>query len=399
MDYDVFFSISQTPVDGRMPTEAEMFRNFFREVEAADRLGYGVAWVAESHLSTEVQRRHPDPVVPHWRGEVGLNTDIFQLAHQVFRRTRRIEVGSAVMSLLVNGGPIAAAERVAAFAALHGVDPGEGRRLHVGFAAGRFEFMYRAHGVVPRGPVEEAAWPALKGKVFAEATEVFLRLLRGEALSSEQLRPPVLRRADFRDEAQWARVLEAAGRPGAERVELARRWGFDELQVVPRDWRRELVQLVIGSHEPTLQEEANRLLPVRVFNLSITRSEVIEDTHRRMARAYHPDGGPWRRGYMPRTVMVFLDEDPGRARERARTALSAYWTALEGTLDPRRVEQAADNALVGDAGEVARQAVDRFHPEDRLMLWFDFFDHDCDRVIAGMEGFMRQVRPRVEELR
>ena len=36
MHFDIFFSISQTPVDGYMPTEAEMFRNFFEQVEAAD---------------------------------------------------------------------------------------------------------------------------------------------------------------------------------------------------------------------------------------------------------------------------------------------------------------------------------------------------------------------------
>ena len=106
MKYDVFFSISQTPVDGGAPSEAEMFRNFFEQVEAADRLGYSTAWVAESHLSSEVQKIHPDPVIPHWQGEVGLNTDILQLAARVFARTERIEVGSAVLNLLANGGPL-----------------------------------------------------------------------------------------------------------------------------------------------------------------------------------------------------------------------------------------------------------------------------------------------------
>src|SRR5262245_33842179 len=147
MDFDVFFSISQTPVGGRTPSEAEMFANFFAEVEAADRLGYGVAWIAESHLSSEIQKRHRAPVIPHWQGEVGLNADFLQLAHHVFRRTRRIEAGSAVMNILVNGGPIAAAERIAVFCALHGLDAGERRRIHVGFSQGRFEFMNRAAGI------------------------------------------------------------------------------------------------------------------------------------------------------------------------------------------------------------------------------------------------------------
>ena len=114
MEFDIFFSISRTPVAGHLPSEAEMFRNFFEQVTVADELGFGVAWVAESHLSTEVQKRNRRPVVPHWQGEIGLNVDLPQLAQRVFATTQRIEVGSAVMNIVCNGGPIAAAERGAA---------------------------------------------------------------------------------------------------------------------------------------------------------------------------------------------------------------------------------------------------------------------------------------------
>ena len=132
MRFDIFFSISQTPVNGRTPGEAEMFRNFFAQVEAADALGYETAWIAESHLSSEVQKRNRNPVIPHWQGEVGLNADFLQLAHKIFQRTRRIEAGSAVMNILTNGGPIAAAERAAVFCALHGLDPNEMRKINIG---------------------------------------------------------------------------------------------------------------------------------------------------------------------------------------------------------------------------------------------------------------------------
>ncbi len=409
MEWDIFFAISQTPVGGVCPGEAEMYENFFEQVEAADRLGFGVAWIAESHLSSEVQKRTSHPVIPHWEGEVGLNVDFLQLSQHIFRRAHRIETGSAVMNILCNGGPIAAAERVAAFVALHGLDPGERRRIHVGFAAGRFDFMNRASGIVPRDAVEEAAWPALKGKIFAEASEIFLRLLRGEVLRSDQVRSTSLCRADFRSDEDWSRVLEAAGRadepPEGVTLNILRRWTFEDLKIIPQDWRRELLQLVIGSHDPTLQEEVNRYLPVQVFNLSITRPEIVEDTHRRLSVAYHTDGGIWRRSYMPRTTFVFLNEQTGlspterrrAAREESQEALGAYWTALEGTLDPKKVENAAENALVGNAEDVAEQILERFHPEDRLMLWFDFFNHDCDRVISNMENFMGKVRPLVEK--
>ena len=108
---------------------------------------------------------------------------------------------------------------------------------------------------------------------------------------------------------------------------------------------------------------------------------------------------------MPRTTFVFLNAQPGlspeeqsrAAQDEARVALSAYWKALQGTIDPKRVEKAANNALVGNPAEVAQQMLDRFHPEDRLMLWFDFFNHDNDRVVANMEAFMGSVAPRVQD--
>ena len=116
MRFDVFFSISQTPdTSGRTPSESEMFSNFFNQVELADELGFGVGWVAQAHLSTEVQKRNSKPVVPHYPGEVGLCTDFFQVAKEMFARTSHMDVGSAVMSILASGGPIAQAERAVSY--------------------------------------------------------------------------------------------------------------------------------------------------------------------------------------------------------------------------------------------------------------------------------------------
>jgi len=406
MPYDIFFSISQTPVQGHLPTEAEMFRNFFDQVVAADELGYGTAWIAESHLSSEVQKTHQRPVIPHWQGEVGLNVDFLQLAHHIFARTKRIHAGSAIMNILCMGGPIAAAERVAAFCGLHGLDPAERRRIHVGFAGGRFDFMNAASGVRPRDALEIKAGRAWKNAIFGEAAEIFVRLLQGETLRSDDIPAPALHRQDFRSDEAWAELCAMAGTSG-DMIPLRRFWEFEPLKIVPQDWRRELLQLVIGSHDPRLQEYVNQFSAVQVFNLSITRADIIEDTHRRMAAAYHPSGGPWQRAYMPRTVFVFLNERDGlspeqrrsAAHDEARDALGAYWTALEGTLDPNKVERAADNALIGNAEDIAREIVDRFHPDDRLMLWFDFFNHDSQRVIENMARFMERVAPRVRELR
>src|SRR5438045_2450524 len=197
MEFDVFFSICQTEAGGILPDERTMFANFFDQVELADRLGFGTAWVAESHLSTEVQKENPGAVITHFVGEIGLNTDILQLAHRVFARTQRIGIGSAILNILCNGGPIAHAERIRTFLALHGLDPDERRILTIGFASGRFPFINIPYGIVPRNAVEEAAWPVVKNKIFEEATEILLRLLQGETLNSSMIAPRFLRRSDF----------------------------------------------------------------------------------------------------------------------------------------------------------------------------------------------------------
>jgi alkanesulfonate monooxygenase SsuD/methylene tetrahydromethanopterin reductase-like flavin-dependent oxidoreductase (luciferase family) len=384
VEFDIFFSICQTEVDGYLPDERTMLANFFEQVELADRLGFGTAWVAESHLSTEVQKTNPGAVIPHFVGEIGLNTDILQLAHRVFARTTRIGIGSAILNILCNGGPIAHAERIKTFLALHGLDPEERRTLTIGFASGRFPFINVPYGIVPRNPVESAAWPVVKNKIFEEATEIFLRLLKGETLNSTMIAQRVLRRGDFRSEEDWQRVLEAHGQY-VDEVPLAPRWTFPNLKIVPQESRMDLLRLSIGSHDPALQAFANTFLPVGVFNLSITPGKEIEETNRRMQTQYH--GGGWERRLMPRTVLVFPNEAD------ATKALSNYWRALEGTLDEEKVRRATNNALVGDAEAIARQMRERFDPADRLMLWFDFNNHDSKRVMQTMDDFMTKVAP------
>ena len=62
MEFDIFFSISQTPdSSGHTPSESQMFTNFFDQVKIADDLGFGVGWVAQAHLSTEVQKTNNKP--------------------------------------------------------------------------------------------------------------------------------------------------------------------------------------------------------------------------------------------------------------------------------------------------------------------------------------------------
>ena len=164
------------------------------------------------------------------------------------------------------------------------------------------------------------------------------------------------------------------------------------LRVIPREAPLDSLRLTIGCHDLETQIFANRFLPCGVFNLSITPAPQIEATHQAMQKAYHPAGGAWTRAHMPRTVLVFLDPSPARAREKAQKAMENYWRAIEGTLDPERVRNAVDNALVGDAAQVRDELQKRFHKDDRLMLWFDFNNHDNEDVRRAMREFGEKVR-------
>lgn len=410
MMHDIFFSISQTPdVNGVTPSEKQMFDNYFQQLKHADKLGFGVGWIAQAHLSTETQKSNSMPVVPHWKGEVGLCTDFPQLAMESFRQTERIEIGSAVVSILASGGPIAQAERIAnTVQFLSMMD--DSRKLYVGFSAGRFEFMARPYGITPRNDWESVAWKALRGQIFLEASEIFLRLLKGEIISSDQIRKTVLTRSNFRSDEDWLAVQEAYSKDNevkdVESIIIPNRYNFEAISIIPQQWNRDQLQLVAGTHDPVAQEFVNTILPVRVFNLSITSPEVIDSTHKRMAENYHPDGGIWQRSYMPRTSFVFINDEPDLTDEEkseaanieAQQALQAYWNALEGTIDPDKVSKAANNALIGNPFEIAEQIIDRFHPEDTIMAWFDFFNHDSERVCRNMTAYMTKVVPLVEQM-
>lgn len=380
MKSDIFLSICQTEVDGYMPSEKVMFKNFFDQVDLADQLGFGVAWVAETHLSCEIQKSSPLAVIPHFKGEIGLNTDILQIAHKVFARTKKIEVGSAIRNILCNGGPIAHAEAVKTFLALHALgtkgDENESRKINIGFAAGRFDFSNRPYGVLPRNEIEKKNWQQVKNKAFMEATEIFLRLLRGENIS----------RADVP-----TYKLETKDDDNGKTIEPF--WNFEKVGVIPFDVRQDLLSLTIGTHDPKAQELANKFLPVGVFNLSITPPAVIEETHKRFEKIYHRDGGPWRRDLMPRTCLIYIDKDRQKAKTMAERAWANYWKAMEGTIDNKKVQEAVSNTLAGDPVEVTELIKQKYHPDDRLMLWFDFNNHDNESVKRSMKLFFEKVQP------
>jgi hypothetical protein len=204
----------------------------------------------------------------------------------------------------------------------------------------------------------------------------------------------MLTRQDFRSDQDWENVITAHG-ARTDVIEVPSFWVFDEVGVIPFEAPLENLRLTIGAHDLDTQIYANKFFPCGVFNLSITPSAQIEKTHEAMKKAFHPSGGSWTRAHMPRTVLVFHDPSTARAKAKAQKAMETYWKAIEGTLDPEKVRNAVDNALVGDSDAIAAEAKRRFHPDDRLMLWFDFNNHDNEDVRRSMRAFFEEVAPKL----
>ncbi len=427
MKFDLFLSICQTEVDGYLPSEAKMFQNFFNQVELADQLSYGTAWVAETHLSCQIQKENRNAVIPNFKGEIGLNTDILQLASLIFSKTKKINVGSAIRNIICNGGPIAHAEMIRTFLFLQTYSAQPDRILNVGYAAGRFPFSNTAFGFYPKTALEKKFWEPIKNKYFSQGSEIFLRFLTGEKLSSQDLSPTFLRRTDFRDPEDFQKALSlcdlthesgasqpqfnhfldqsspqtSIGFPREEYILLNPHWSFEKVGLIPQDVSLKNLKLTIGSHDPLIQNEANRFLPVGVFNLSITPESVIDETHIRMRQKFHPHGGAWKREYMPRTVMLYLNDDTAvsdaenssRAQQKAQRAWENYWTAMEKTLDPEKVKKAVSNTVAGNPAQVLELLKLKYHRDDQLMLWFDFNLHDNEEIRKSMICFENKIAP------
>ena len=60
------------------------------------------------------------------------------------------------------------------------------------------------------------------------------------------------------------------------------------------------------------------------------------------------------------------------------------------------MENAENNALIGDPETIIHQMKERFHPDDRLMLWFDFHNHNNQNVKENMSIFMEKIAPKFQ---
>jgi hypothetical protein len=279
------------------------------------------------------------------------------------------------------------------------------RELKIGVASGRFPYINKPFGIVPRTPVEKILWPQYQQLIFLEALEIFLRLSRGEVMSSGQVTQHRIGRGLFRDDRSWeaaclALMQQGAALEGDGSWAYAARWDFEPLQLVPASdlasgdpWLR----FVLGSHDPMARDLGWSLADLDLFNLSFTPPDAIDRVHQVMFDKARSTGRVWHRSRMPRTVLVFIDRDPRVARERASQCFDTYIEAMRGTVATPDKDFLLDRALIGDSAMI-REALQPghpkgFHPDDRLMLWFEFNQTDGDGVVRQMRQFAEEVMP------
>jgi alkanesulfonate monooxygenase SsuD/methylene tetrahydromethanopterin reductase-like flavin-dependent oxidoreductase (luciferase family) len=393
MIFDLFHSISDPVVKGKRLGATKSLENFLSQVELAENLGMDTVWCAESHFSSEVQKKTSVGCIPEFFGEVGVNCDSFQLFHLIHARTKRINLGTGIHNIVGgSGGPIASADRVNFLSFANENFFKTPRELRIGVASGRFPYQNTCFGVIPRDETEKDIWPVAKRLVFLEALEIFLRLLSGETLKSENVTVPTVSPQDL--EKELKNQAENLRKKYVFPLTLQRRWEFESLKLVPEMSAHKHLQIVLGSSDPAALDIARRYWDVDLFNLSFTPPEQIEKLHAKMA-AGSAQNRPWHRSRLPRTVLIFIDPNPRKAEELAHFVLDTYIEAMRGTAQVPDKKVLLERALMGDAAMVREQLSPenprKFHADDRLMLWFEFNQLDNEQIQSQMKYFFNEV--------
>ncbi len=399
MIFDLFHSIGRIDSISPRLNDCDVFNQFFRQVVLAEKIGLDTIWVAESHFSSEVQKQHPEAVIPHYSGEVGLNCDPMQLAHAVFSRTERINFGTAIHNIVGgNGGPIASADKVRTLAFLNQFNQTP-RQLHIGVAQGRFPFINSPFGIIPRNQTEKTLWNQYKRLIFVEALEIFLRLIRGETIASNSVSSMEIDARHFRSSDEWQTICKQMNHNPEVAIAYQPRWQFEVMKLVPelRQSDIERLNIVLGSHDPLARDMGMKLWQMDIFNLSFTPTEEINRVHAEMKLRCADRPRPWHRSRMPRTVLIFIDRDHKRAFERASSCFDTYIEAMRGTVGFPPKEVLMSRAIIGDptaALELMKPGGRLgFEKDDRLMLWFEFNQANGEEIESQMRLFADKILP------
>jgi alkanesulfonate monooxygenase SsuD/methylene tetrahydromethanopterin reductase-like flavin-dependent oxidoreductase (luciferase family) len=149
MDFGILFT-SHPNTDLEPYPHRDVHARVTREILRADALGYDYAWIAEHHFSNEY----------------GIMPDVFVYAAYLAPLTRRIRIGTAVVTL-----PLANPLRVAENAAF--VDILSGGRFMLGLGSGYRKYEFDGFGVdfEARRDIQEEALPLLMDLLVKRRTD------------------------------------------------------------------------------------------------------------------------------------------------------------------------------------------------------------------------------------
>lgn len=365
-----------------------VFSQFLEQVQLAEALGFDTIWCAESHFSSETQKATSVATIPHFEGEVGINSDSFQVAHWILQSTKKINFGTAIHNIVGgSGGPIASADRVNFLNFMNEYVSGWNRKLRIGIAAGRFPYQNIPFQIAPRNQEEGELWPWMRRYVFLEALEIFLRLVKGEKLSSELIHPWVLEPNEITDTSVRQKYSQG--------YKVPKRWNFEVLSLVPQSNSKGLLEFYLGSHDPLAFDWGSQFWDLNLFNLSFTPPHVLERIHTDMEEKFRNKARPWSRERLPRTLLVFIDRNRKKAYDLADHVLGTYIEAMRDTAQVPNKDLLLERALVGDPSEICEQmkisGSRGINPKDRLMLWFEFNQEDNEAIQSQMKLFMKEV--------
>ncbi len=398
MIFDLFHSISDPVVAGKSLGAARSVEQFLAQTKLAEAFGFDTVWLAESHFSSEVQKRTSVATIPEFHGEVGLNGDSFQWFHLLRSQTKKINLGTGIHNIVGgSGGPIASADRVNTLNFINSKFWEESRTLRLGIASGRFPYQNTPFGISPRTSGEEDFWLFIKRTIFLEALEIFLRLLKGETLASKDLSRHYV---SYEEVAKrYPDKIDNWQRKYAFPWTIPPRWDFEALKLVPEPLESAGLRIVLGSADPEAFELGSKYWDLDLFNLSFTPPDEINRLHAKITEMNREKGRGWSRSRLPRTVMVFIDPDRQKAQTLANFVLDTYIEAMRGTAAVPDKAVLLQRALIGDACEVRDQLHPdnprKFHADDRLILWFEFNQLDGKAVENQMRYFYEQVVARL----
>ena len=341
------YHVFQCP-PGREP--ARVIAEELARAELAEALGFDDVWVPEQHFS------------PYC-----LCGDGLLMAGQIAARTRRVQIGTAVVNLTFTH-PLRFAERVAL------LDHATGGRVEVGVGRGYQFPQYGVFGV----PIDETR------AMFDEALDVVLRAWTGE---------------EFTHEGRYFRI---------PRVSL---WPS------PRQHPEKILLHAVNSPDSMARAIARGLPALMARPLSPFTEQVEEfSRYRRALEAAGADP----QGVLARTtVLKYAFVAPTRlaARTLAREALEWDLAILQhlttptntemprgyelyekrgGRLPEYAYEQWLDDVLLFDDPEGCAEKIARLRDAgvQRLLLWMGPGGVDHDLVVRSMRLFAEEVAPR-----